>query len=165
MPNPLESTTGKSEPAKDWNFAQSGYGGGAEAHEAEGSEGGEAAAGNKDGGYSTKLVPWKWRIHFNLTGAQPGGDATLTLAIASADRAKIDVYVNDESKPVTTVTPKVQGGNALLRESIHAKYCVEQATIPAGKLKSGENTITLVQTSVNGPGLHVMYDYLSLELP
>jgi rhamnogalacturonan endolyase len=138
--NPLEYTIGKSNPATDWNYAQSRY-------------------GNEPG------APWKWRIHFQLDGAPPTGQATLTLAIASADRARLDIYVNDESKPLATVTPSVQGGNALLREGIHAKYCVEQVVIPANTLKSGDNTITLVQSNVRSPGYHVMYDYLSLELP
>jgi rhamnogalacturonan endolyase len=137
--NPLEFTIGKSDPAKDWNYAHCGYG-------------------------TKKLVPWKWRIHFNLDAAKKG-DATLVLAIASAERARIEIFANDESKPVAIVTPKVQGGDALLRESIHAKYCVEQAAIPAGKLRAGENVITLVQTNVRGLRQHVMYDYLSLEVP
>ena len=79
LPNPLEFTIGKSDPAKDWNYAHCGYGEG-------------------------KLVPWKWRIHFKLDSA-PRGDATLVLAIASADWGRVDVFANDESKPVATVTP------------------------------------------------------------
>jgi rhamnogalacturonan endolyase len=137
--NPLEFTIGQSDPAKDWNYAQTGYGEG-------------------------KLQPWKWRIHFHLASA-PAGDGTLVLAIASADSAHIDVFSNDESKPVCTVVPSVQGGDALLRESGHAKYCVEHVTIPANQLHAGENVITLVQTNVKGLRAHVMYDYLSLEVP
>ncbi len=137
--NPLEFTIGKSDPAKDWNYAQTGYG-------------------------NDKLTPWKWRIHFQLA-AVPSGDAVLTLAIASADSARIEVFANDESKPVASVVPAVQGGDALLRESAHAKYCVEEAKIPANKLQAGENTITLVQTNVKGFRSHVMYDYLRLEAP
>ncbi len=139
FPNPLEFTIGKSDPAKDWNYAQCAYG-------------------------ETKLVPWKWRIHFKLDAA-PQGDATLTLAIASADRARINVFANDESKAVTTVTPAVEGGDALLRESIHANYCVEQVTVPAGRLHAGANVITLVELSGRSRREHVMYDYLSLEVP
>jgi rhamnogalacturonan endolyase len=137
--NPLEYTVGKSDPSRDWNYAQPGYGEG-------------------------KLQPWKWRIHFQLA-SPPQGDGTLVVAIASAEGARIEVFANDDSQPVTTLVPAVQGGDALLREGIHGKYCVERVTIPAGRLHAGENLITLVQTDVKGLRDHVMYDYLSLELP
>ncbi|MBC8094395.1 MAG: hypothetical protein H7Y43_01155 [Akkermansiaceae bacterium] len=61
--------------------------------------------------------------------------------------------------------PANAGGNGLLREGIHCKYSVSYVTIPVSKLKVGANTITLVQASSGGAGNHVMYDYLSLELP
>ena len=140
-PNPLDYTIGKSNPATDWNYAQTSYVQGA------------------------KISPWKWRIHFALASVPASGDATLTLAIASAQRARIDVYANDESKPVATVVPTVQGGNALLREGIHAKYCVEYVPIPVGMLKTGENLITLEFPATRSPDAHVMYDYVNLELP
>jgi rhamnogalacturonan endolyase len=139
FPNPLEYIIGQSHPATDWNFAHSGYG-------------------------TDNLAPWKWRIHFKLDSA-PRGDATLVLAFAGAERASVQVLVNDETAPSATVVPSVQGGNALLREGIHAKYCHEEASIPASKLHPGENTLTLIESSVKSPGSHVMYDYLSLELP
>ena len=52
----------------------------------------------------------------------------------------------------------------MLRESIHAKYCVEYLTIPTSHLLKGANTITLEQTNTSTQ-THVMYDYLNLELP
>lgn len=138
--NPLEYTVGKSDWSKDWNYVQSWY----------------QVGDNR--------VPWKWRIHFNLAKVPPG-DATMTFAIASAHgRARINVYVNDESKPFGVVTPSIQGGNAMLRESIHAKYCVEYLTVPTSRLVAGANTITLEQSNTNTQS-HVMYDYLNLELP
>jgi rhamnogalacturonan endolyase len=138
--NPLEYTVGKSDWSKDWNYAQSWY----------------QVGDNK--------VPWKWRIHFNLAKVPPGV-ATMTFAIASAHgNAHINVYVNDESKPFGVVTPSIQGGNAMLRESIHAKYCVEYLSIPTSRLVAGANTITLEQSSINTQ-THIMYDYLNLELP
>jgi rhamnogalacturonan endolyase len=59
----------------------------------------------------------------------------------------------------------VGGGNALIREGIHAKYGVNYVTIPVSRLQVGANTITLVQGRSAGRGDHVMYDYLSLEMP
>lgn len=139
--NPLEYTVGKSDWSKDWNYAHSWYQNG------------------------DKRDPFKWRIHFDLAQVPPGGDASMTFAFAGAHGgAHIAVYVNDESKPFAVVTPSVQGGNALLRESIHAKYCVEYLGIPTSLLRKGANTITLEQTRTDTQ-THVMYDYLNLELP
>ena len=139
--NPIEFTVGKSDPAKDLNYVHSWY--------LEGD----------------KRVPWKWRINFNLPELPTSGEATLTLSIAAAhDRAHVNVYVNDESRPLGTVTPSIQGGNAMLRDGNHAKYCVEHLGIPVSMLKKGDNTITLEQTSM-GTQAHVMYDSISLELP
>jgi rhamnogalacturonan endolyase len=107
---------------------------------------------------------WKWRINFVLDKA-PSGDSTLTLAIAGSQGANLYIYVNDESKELTSFRPDNSGGNALLREGIHAKYALHYVTIPAGKLKAGLNTITLAQASTRGPGNHIMYDYINLELP
>ncbi len=140
FPNPLEYTIGKSDWTKDWNYVHSWY---------------------KSG---DKLVPHKWRIHFNLADV-PRGNATMTFAFASAhEGARIAVYVNDESRAFGMVTPSVQGGNAMLREGIHAKYCVEYLSIPTSRLKKRENTISLEQTRTTTQ-THVMYDYLNLEMP
>ena len=141
--NPLEYTVGVSDWSKDWNYVQCGYLTG------------------------TNWSPWKWRIHFNLTNAPAGRDATLTIAYASSYYGRTEVYVNDENKMFTLVRPTADGGNALIREGIHAKYCVEQVPIPMALLKTGTNTITLVQGQgrYDRPFYHVMYDYLSLELP
>jgi rhamnogalacturonan endolyase len=137
VPDPLDFTIGKSDPATDWYYAQS-------MHEDEGG----------------KLVPAKWRIHFTLADA-PAGTSTLTLAFAGADRARIDVDANGDK--IETVSPPVQGGNGLVREAVHTKYSYSMVAIPAGHLKAGDNTISL---TMSGPGpSYVMYDYLSLETP
>jgi rhamnogalacturonan endolyase len=144
FPNPLEYTVGVSDWSKDWNYVQCGYLTG------------------------TNWAPWKWRIHFNLTNAPASGDATLTIAYAGSNRGHTEIYVNDESKLFKLVRPAVDGGNALIREGIHAKYCVERVAIPVSLLKNGTNTIALVESlglSSSLPFVHVMYDYLDLELP
>ncbi len=139
--NPLDYYVGKSNWHTDWNYAQTRY----------------ALAG-------INTEAWRWRIHFNLDRV-PAGSATLTLAIASAYEARIEIYVNNDRRPFTSVSPSVSGGDALLREGIHAKYCVEYVSIPAAKLKAGENIITLAIPENGGTANHVMYDYLNLELP
>jgi rhamnogalacturonan endolyase len=130
---PLEYTVGVSDWSTDWNYAQI-------------------------NSIQTGM-PWKWRINFNLD-AVPSADATLTIAFAGSDHADIFVYVNDESRELTRFYPANGGGNALIREGVHAKYSVSYVPIPASRLRAGANTITLVQASTG----HAMYDYLSLEL-
>jgi rhamnogalacturonan endolyase len=141
--NPLDYTVGTSDFSKDWNYVHCGY-----------PEG-------------EKWSPWKWRIHFKLPGVPPKGTATLTIAYASSYYGRTEIYVNDESKLIETVRPSIDGGNALIREGIHAKYCVQDVKIPVGLLKTGANTFTLVQggNRYDRPFYHVMYDYLRLELP
>jgi rhamnogalacturonan endolyase len=141
--NPLEYTVGVSDWSKDWNYVHCGY------------------------PLGTNWTAWKWRIHFQLPTVPSSGDATLTLAYASSYWGRTEVYVNDENKLHQVVRPAVDGGNALIREGIHAKYCVEHVAIPVSMLRQGANTITLVQgqNRFDRPFYHVMYDYLNLELP
>lgn len=70
-PDPLEFTIGRSDPARDWVYAQTVQANG-------------------------RRVAPRWRIHFTLPAA-PAGDATLVLAFAGADRAKLAVFANGES--------------------------------------------------------------------
>lgn len=109
-------------------------------------------------------VPWKWRIHFTLPNTIPdSGNATLTIAYASADHANQFVYVNDETTLFTSYYPDNAGGNAFLRQSNYAKYSVKTLGIPYSKLKAGDNVITLVMASTQAWVNHFMYDYISLE--
>jgi rhamnogalacturonan endolyase len=139
FPTPLEYTVGVNDWRTDWNYAHSGY--------------------------PTNWSPWPWRINFYLDGVPTTGTATLTLALASANSARVDIFVNDETTPLTRLYPPVSGGNALIREGIHAKYGVSYVAIPVALLQPGFNTITLVQGRSMGASEHVMYDYINLELP
>ncbi len=132
VPEPLDFTIGKSDPSTQWYYAQSHHG--------------------ADHG-----TPAHWRIHFKLPAA-PVGEATLTLAFAGADHGKVGVEVNQHA--VATVVPPVQGGNGLIREAVHTKYCYSYVPIPSSALHAGDNTITLTQESSG----YVMYDYINLEL-
>jgi rhamnogalacturonan endolyase len=79
------------------------------------------------------------------------------------------VYVNDPgmaNPPLKDFYPSVGGGDAFVREGIHAKYGVDSVAIPVSLLHPGANTITLLQRrGVGCIACHVMYDYISLELP
>jgi hypothetical protein len=139
FPNPIVYDTAN----KDWstklNYAQNSYGG----------------AG----------VGWPWDIHFNLVKVPSSGNATLTIAWAGNDHGHYYIYVNSTSSISFNGYPPIGGGNGLLREGSHAKYCYSTFSIPVSKLHVGDNTIRLLQASTSGAGNHFMYDYLSLEMP
>lgn len=145
FPNPLTYTVGASDWTTDWNYAHSAY---------------------VVDGASTQ---WPWNITFNLDSVPDCGNATLTLAWASTNSAAEQVFVNDPDRvnpPLVDFFPSVGGGNALVRQGIHAKYGVDYVTIPVSLLQQGANTITLLQRrGISGIANHVMYDYINLELP
>jgi rhamnogalacturonan endolyase len=87
----------------------------------------------------------------------------MVVAIASSESARLQVTVNG-TEPFSQVAP-VEGGNALLREGVHAKYCTETFTIPVSLLKVGANTIQLLQSKTKADKSHIMYDYIRLEMP
>ena len=146
FPNPLTYNVGTSNWTNNWNYAQPGYLTG-----------------------TNTWSQWKWRINFTLTNLPPSGSATITFAIASLYYGAIDVYVNDESTLTGEVAVNIAGGgaggNALIREGIHAKYGLGYQSVPLSALRLGTNTITLIQRSINSGFNHVMYDYVNLELP
>jgi rhamnogalacturonan endolyase len=140
--NPLEYTIGLSNPATDWNYAHPGY------------------------LVGTNWSGWKWRVNFNLPSVPASGNATLVIAWAGNDHARMQFYVNDENTQFgANHYPPNGGGNALIREGIHAKYGVSTISIPVSRLRVGLNTITLLQGRSTTASDHVMYDYLSLEMP
>ncbi len=140
--NPLEYTIGVSDPATDWNYAQPGY------------------------LVGTNWSGWKWRVNFNLASVPASGNATLVIAWAGSDHARMQFYVNDETTQFgANHYPPNGDGNALIREGIHAKYGVSSISIPVSRLRVGSNTITLLQGRSTTASDHVMYDYVSLEMP
>jgi len=139
--NPLDFTIGRSDPAKDWNYAHCAY--------------------LKEG----KTQPWPWRIHFKLDALPQSGDAMLTVAIASYESSHLQVFVNEGRKAHVLHRLPGFGSNALFRQGIHGKYEVARIAIPVSKLRTGDNTLTLLTTRHDGQASHLMYDYLSLELP
>lgn len=143
LPNPLVFNVGTSNPATDWNYVHSNYPG--------------ATPGTTTG--------WDWNVNFNLPAVPHTGNATLTVAVASSNYARLFLYLNGEASSFARVSPPVDGGNALLRQGIHAKYSVVEIPIPVSRLRLGSNTFTFRFTGDAGFSSHVMYDYLRLELP
>ena len=143
LPNPLVYTVGTSNWQQDWNYVHSAY-------------------WNKDGSFSL----WPWKINFKINKLAASGVATLTFAFASADRARLQTFINDDPSPFDTFVPTLNtGGNALVRQGIHAKYSTYVLSIPVSKLHPGDNSITLISNKGNNRTDHIMYDYISLEVP
>jgi len=144
LPNPLVYTVGVSNPATDWNYVHTSL--------------------PVTAGAATTYVAWDWKVNFELPALPVSGNATLTVAFASAHYARLWLYLNNESKAFARLSPPVNGGNALLRQGIHAKYSTLDVTIPVSRLKLGPNTFTF-RFGGSAQASHVMYDYLRLELP
>jgi hypothetical protein len=88
--------------------------------------------------------------------------ASLVVAWASRESARVDFELNGAKIDPLNFG---RGGNALLRESVHAKYSYHYIDIPVAKLRRGENRLVQTQTRNESPACHVMYDHLALELP
>lgn len=143
FPNPLVYNVGTSNPATDWNYVHSNYPG--------------STPGTTTG--------WNWDVNFNLPNVPRTGDATLTVAIAGAQYPRLFLYINGETTAFTRISPTISGGNALLRQGIHAKYSYVRIPIPVSRLRQGANTFRFSFTGDSGFSPNLMYDYLSLHLP
>ena len=143
FPNPLEYNIGAGDWSKDLNYVHNSY---------------------KVNGVR---YPWKWRLNFLMSSVPASGNAKLNFAFASVHNASLDVYINNESSVFTTISPASPpaGGNALVREGIHAKYITQSVSVPVANLHVGTNTISLVMTSTGSDQNHFMYDAINLELP
>ena len=141
FPNPLDYSVGVSNPAKDWNYAQSGY------HKP-----------------NSAPEPCVWQLKFRLADLPASGTANLIVAIAGSNKAHLRVSVNGNS-PVADFSPEMNGGNALLRQSSHAKYSWKNIAIPVSQLRKGDNTLEMVQTDFKDDASYISYDYLALEMP
>lgn len=140
FPNPLVYDVDHSDPRRDWNYAQSMY-------------------INPDG----HAVPWRWTVRFRLAAAPSDGNAALVLALAGSNGARLRVTMN--GKQLDEFVPKLDGGNALLRQSSYSKYSSYSIPVPLSALRPGENSLDLDMLPTRGEGSAIFYDYLALELP
>ena len=144
FPEDVTYTIGKSDPAKDWNYAQWAL-------------------------YSKRPV---WTIRFDMADAPEPGEATLTIGFASAQPARgaltrLQVKVN--GKLIETIgLPKT--GTAGYRGSMQdSQYNLRVLRFDVGLLHAGANEITLGHADARpeggaGPVGQVMYDALRLEI-
>jgi rhamnogalacturonan endolyase len=147
FPNDVHFAIGKSDPGKDWFYAQIPH--------------------NEDGNIS--IVPFSgvqgtgratpYEIAFDAASA-PKGKATLRLAICGTAARTIEVSVN--GKPAGTVSLP-QGDGVITRHQVQGIWYERELAFDASLMKQGANTLTL--TVPAGPVNNgVIYDYVRLEL-
>ncbi|XP_047965980.1 rhamnogalacturonate lyase B-like [Salvia hispanica] len=115
---------------------------------------------------NNKYKPTTWKIQFNLTNIDNVGVYTLRIALACANLANIQVWINE----LNTSTPhfstgKIGRDNAIARHGIHGRYWLYGVDIAGSQLVEGKNIIYLKQATGNNPFVGVMYDYIRLEAP
>ncbi|KAM7489118.1 hypothetical protein LguiB_026602 [Lonicera macranthoides] len=110
--------------------------------------------------------PTTWRIDFDLENVAPRGTYTFRLALASANQARLQGWVNNQNKRRPDFMLGLTGrDNAIARHGIHGLYWLYSFDIPGYQFQTGRNTIFLRQSIGSNPFSGFMYDYLRLEGP
>ncbi|KAL1540765.1 rhamnogalacturonan endolyase [Salvia divinorum] len=112
-------------------------------------------------------VATAWQVVFNARRVLRRGSYTLRVALASANFAEIQVWVN-KHKGVGPhfSTGMIGGDNAIARHGgIHGLYRLYNVNISGSQLLEGRNIIYLRQARGSLPFLGAMYDYIRLEAP
>lgn len=111
-------------------------------------------------------VATAWQVVFNVRHVKMRGIYTLRVALASANFAEIQVWVN-KHKGVGPhfSTGMIGGDNAIARHGIHGLYRLYSVNISGSQLLEGRNKIYLRQARGYLPFLGAMYDYIRLETP
>lgn len=136
FPNGVNFVIGQSKERTDWNYAQVNV--------------------QKNG----QWVGTTWNILFDMAQAPAMGTATLRLGLASAQNAKLTVYLNGQAVGGF----RTAADNAMIRAGIHGQYAEEDVPFDAVLLKPGRNTISLEQSAGGNAQKSVMYDCVRLEL-
>ncbi|KAI3462155.1 hypothetical protein Pfo_018818 [Paulownia fortunei] len=111
-------------------------------------------------------TPTTWRISFDARDVSKTGTYTLRLALASANFAEIQVWINNPypRRPHFT-TGRIGRDNAIARHGIHGQYWLYSVNLSGFQLVNGRNTIYLKQARGSSPFTGVLYDYIRLEGP
>lgn len=137
FPNDVDFVIGKSDPRRDWNYAQPP----------------RSVAGGR-------VKDTTWTIRFDLPAA-PRGKATLRLALCgSRERGRIDVSVNGSPVGTTGELPSV---GTMHRDGIRGYWYERPVTFDAALMKAGTNSIALRSRARDWTS-GVMYDCVRLEL-
>lgn len=111
-------------------------------------------------------APTAWQILFNARDVIRRGSYTLRLALASANFAEIQVWINRHSGVGPHFSTGMTGrDNAIARHGIHGLYRLYSVSISGSQLIEGRNTIYLRQARGSLPFVGAMYDYIRLEAP
>ncbi|WVZ51623.1 hypothetical protein U9M48_002750 [Paspalum notatum var. saurae] len=144
----LVFTVGRSDPSRDWFFAQ---------------------VTRKVG---DDAVPTTWQIRFDLDRVVADGTYTLRIALAASEMCGLQVMVNGGGRSGGGVftTPEMGDDNAISRHGIHGLQRSLEFAVGGHLLLQGENAIDmkLVTHKQAGPAAAiagVMYDYIRLEGP
>ncbi|KAL1566775.1 rhamnogalacturonan endolyase [Salvia divinorum] len=111
--------------------------------------------------------PTTWKIIFDERNVMRGANYTLRLALASAQCANIQVWINDNPNGNLPhfETGRIGKDNAIARHGIHGLYWLYSIKVAGVKLLHGTNTVYLKQSLRFGPFNGVLYDYIRLEAP
>ncbi|KAL0381701.1 UNVERIFIED_CONTAM: hypothetical protein Sangu_0234400 [Sesamum angustifolium] len=111
-------------------------------------------------------TPTTWQIMFDVRNVSRRGTYTLRLALASANFAEIQVWINNPygHRPLFT-TRRIGTDNVIARHGIHGQYWLYSINLSGFQLVNGRNTIYLKQARGSSPFAGVMYDYIRLEGP
>ncbi|KAJ8761828.1 hypothetical protein K2173_004677 [Erythroxylum novogranatense] len=110
-------------------------------------------------------VPSTWSIKFTIDSVA-SGTYKLRLAIASATRSDIKIYINGVHPSRLVFEAKNLGtDNTVLRHGIHGLYRLITIDVSSLLLVEGDNSMFLVQARSGDPVCGVLYDYMRLEAP
>ncbi|MFT3783479.1 MAG: polysaccharide lyase family protein [Nibricoccus sp.] len=136
FPKGVNFTIGKSNERTDWNYAQ------------------VNVQQGKD------WVGTTWKVLFEVDTPLKRGKGTLSVALAAATKADLEVALNGRS--VGTIT--TGSDSAMMRAGIHGQYSLTLLRFNADLMKKGTNELTLTQRSGRSAQKNVMYDCLRLEV-
>ncbi|GAY35216.1 hypothetical protein CUMW_014990 [Citrus unshiu] len=135
-------TVGVNDPKKDWFFAHV-----------------------DRRGPDNKYLPTTWTIKFHLDSIIKG-TYNLRLAIASATRSDLEIFVNYIDQGHLVYQEMNLGmDNTVCRHGIHGLYQLFSIHVSSLLLIKGDNSMFLVQSRSGDPVCGVLYDYLRLEAP
>ncbi|KAL3613580.1 hypothetical protein CASFOL_042614 [Castilleja foliolosa] len=113
-----------------------------------------------------KYTPTTWRISFDATNVSRTWSHTLRLALASANLAEIQIWINEPHRHRPHFkTGRIGRDNSIARHGIHGRYWLYNVNISGSQFVQGRNIIYLKQARSSGPFTGVLYDYIRLEGP
>ena len=107
-----------------------------------------------------------WQIQFKLDQPIRRGLYKLRIALASAIKSQLKIWINDRTRATPHFSTGIIGyENSIARLGIHGVYRLFHVDVDSSLLVTGENIIFLNQAVAVGPFVGIMYDYIRLEEP